>query len=238
MSAPLHRLAALAVVVAALAVPAAAHADAYDEVFGDYTADGRIDACAHTAEELRDARRQTPSDIEAYAPDFSAALEAAADARGSCGAATTAAGAAGAGAAPGAPAATGTPAPAPAPGTTAPAPGVPGAPADGTAPGGTPGPGGTARTAGPAGDGAVVRAARTSTEDAGAAALPAPVLVLAVLAALLALAALVAGLARLLAVEPRWALAARHAIAEAGWRAGGTAADFGDWLRSRRRPAG
>ncbi len=57
------------------------------------------------------------------------------------------------------------------------------------------------------------------------------------LAALLALALLVVAAARLLAWEPRWALASRHAMAEAGWRASGAWSDFADWLRSRRTPS-
>ncbi|HSZ14057.1 MAG TPA: hypothetical protein VK790_08470 [Solirubrobacteraceae bacterium] len=54
---------------------------------------------------------------------------------------------------------------------------------------------------------------------------------LAALGALVALACLVWAFARLLAFEPRWTLSARHAIAEAGFRASATWAEFSDWAR-------
>jgi hypothetical protein len=53
--------------------------------------------------------------------------------------------------------------------------------------------------------------------------------------ALLALAALaLAGAVRVLAWEPAWLLRARHASAEAGWRAGNTWSEFSDWVRLGR----
>jgi hypothetical protein len=59
-------------------------------------------------------------------------------------------------------------------------------------------------------------------------------IVVAVLAGLLALACLLWALARLRGVEPRWSLALRHAVAEAGFRASETLAELGDWLRLGR----
>ncbi len=56
----------------------------------------------------------------------------------------------------------------------------------------------------------------------------------AVVAALLVLACLVWGIARMLAFEPRWTLSLRHSIAEAGFRASATWAEFGDWVRLGR----
>jgi hypothetical protein len=56
----------------------------------------------------------------------------------------------------------------------------------------------------------------------------------AVLAALVALACLAWGVARILDFEPRWTLSLRHALAEAGFRASATWAEFGDWLRLGR----
>jgi sugar (pentulose or hexulose) kinase len=53
----------------------------------------------------------------------------------------------------------------------------------------------------------------------------------AVLAALVALACLVWGLFRWRALEPHWLLSLRHSIAEAGFRASATWAEFTDWLR-------
>jgi hypothetical protein len=52
--------------------------------------------------------------------------------------------------------------------------------------------------------------------------------------ALVVLACLVWALARLLSFEPRWTLSARHAVAEAGFRASATLAELGDWARLGR----
>jgi hypothetical protein len=57
---------------------------------------------------------------------------------------------------------------------------------------------------------------------------------LAALAALLALGALAWGIARWLAYEPRWTVSLRHAMAEAGFRASATWAEFTDWARLGR----
>ncbi len=54
---------------------------------------------------------------------------------------------------------------------------------------------------------------------------------IAALAALLALGCAVWGLARRRAFEPHWWLSLRHAIAEAGFRASATWAEFTDWVR-------
>jgi hypothetical protein len=61
-----------------------------------------------------------------------------------------------------------------------------------------------------------------------------PAIILAVLAALLALACLLWALARLTAFEPRWARSARHALAEGGFRASATWAEFTDWVKLGR----
>lgn len=58
-----------------------------------------------------------------------------------------------------------------------------------------------------------------------------PALALAILAALLALACLAWGVARLTAYEPRWVLSMRHSLAEGGFRASATWAEFTDWAR-------
>jgi cytochrome b len=55
--------------------------------------------------------------------------------------------------------------------------------------------------------------------------------VIAALAALLALGCLAWALARRRAFEPRWSLSLRHAMAEAGFRAAATWAEFTDWAR-------
>src|SRR4051794_93849 len=79
-------LALAALVSLAVAAPLA-HADAFDEIFRDYSKDGRIDPCKHSAAELQRARKDVPPDIEQYAPDFPDALDQAieARARGRCG---------------------------------------------------------------------------------------------------------------------------------------------------------
>src|SRR3954469_14451565 len=63
------------------AAPAAHAASAFEQVLSDYQKDGKIDPCAHTENELRDAAGQIPNDIEQYAPDFPTALQDAIDAR-------------------------------------------------------------------------------------------------------------------------------------------------------------
>jgi hypothetical protein len=54
---------------------------------------------------------------------------------------------------------------------------------------------------------------------------------IAVVAALLVLACIGWALARRRAFEPRWLLSLRHAMAEAGFRASATWAEFSDWVR-------
>jgi hypothetical protein len=56
-------------------------------------------------------------------------------------------------------------------------------------------------------------------------------IVLGVLGALLALGCAIWGLARRRAFEPHWLLSLRHAMAEAGFRASATWAEFADWVR-------
>ena len=209
------RILPLVIAVLCLAAPAAALADAFDDVFADYQKDGRIDACRHSDDALKSARRQIPNDIEQYAPDFPDALDQALErrARGDC-----------------------DKEPAEATQTTPATPSAPGggddasaAPAPQTTPGAAPSPPGTAKTATAASDGAIVNAA-SRTADAGGDA-PAPLLVLAVVGGLIALAAIAWGILRWLAIDPRWLASARHATAEAGWRTSGVWADFTDWLR-------
>jgi hypothetical protein len=56
----------------------------------------------------------------------------------------------------------------------------------------------------------------------------------AVVAALIAVACLAWGIARMTAFEPRWSQSLRHALAEAGFRASATWAEFTDWARLGR----
>ncbi len=202
-------LAALAAVVVLLPVAVAA-ADPFDDVFADYQKDGEIDACAYTEAELNEAKRDIPNDIDQYAPEFPARLDAAIEQResGTCAGGTTA------------PSTT----PAPAPGATVPGTTTPATtpPAQTTPPPATTQPGTTTGAATPARD--------DGDDDAA-------LVALIVAGGLLLLGAAVWALFRLFAWEPRWLLGARHAVGEAGWRASGAWADFTDWLRSRRSPA-
>jgi hypothetical protein len=77
----------------------------------------------------------------------------------------------------------------------------------------------------------VLAAAKGHDSDAG---VPAPLVALAVIGALMALGALLYWLARWWAWEPRWLVRARHAGAEASWRASGSWAEFMDWVRLGR----
>jgi len=54
---------------------------------------------------------------------------------------------------------------------------------------------------------------------------------IAAIAALLVLGCAVWAIARERGLEPRWTLALRHAVAEAGFRASATWAEFIDWAR-------
>src|SRR5947207_16029661 len=83
----MRRLALIAAVLAlGVGAPAAWARGSFDSVFADYTNDGRIDPCRHSAADLQRARADVPPDIEQYAPDFPDALDAAieARARGQC----------------------------------------------------------------------------------------------------------------------------------------------------------
>ena len=193
---------------AALVVPAAAHANAFDVVLREYQKTGKVDGCAHTATELAQAKAQMPKDIAQSAPGFPAQLAAAAAQRAKgCGkqAAQTTSTATAA-----APATTTT---APAATTTAPA-ATTTAPAAAQPPATTP--------AAPAGT-----TPAAATDNAVSAAL-------VVAGALVLLVLVLWGLARWWAWEPRWLVRWRHATAEAGWRASAAWAEFTDWLRLGR----
>lgn len=65
-----------------VAAPAVATASDFQQIFGDYKADGEINGC-YRPEQLHDAGREIPPDVEQYTPGFGNAL---ATARTSCGA--------------------------------------------------------------------------------------------------------------------------------------------------------
>jgi hypothetical protein len=64
------------VLLASLALPASAAADDFQQIFGDYKADGRIDGC-YRPHQIHNAGQAIPPDIEQYAPGFGDALSAA-----------------------------------------------------------------------------------------------------------------------------------------------------------------
>ena len=213
----------LAAALLALAASPALAKGGFDDVFKDYSGDGRIDPCKHSAAELQKARGDIPPDIEQYAPDFPEALDQAIEARakGRCSkqaAQTTTPTTNAAPAAPAAPGGGGGSSPAPAPAAAA-NPGEPPAPTAASVPAGAPK------------DDAIEKAASSG----GGSDVPAPLIALGVLAALAALCGLAYALARWRAWEPDWALRARHAGAEASWRASNTWAEFSDWLRLGQR---
>ncbi len=212
----------LALVAAPSAQAATADEKIANQVFTDYTKDGRIDPCDYTTAELETALDNVAPNIVQYASDYPAAIRRALRfrARGECDEDA---------AAPAAPAAPAPPAPAP--GTSGGA--APAAPATSLPPT-TPG-----VAAPPAPDAAVPAAAGagpadTAVERAAAAApdsdAPAPLVGLGLLAVLLAmLAAMLLTVRRLGRGEGRLA-PAYHSWREARWRAGGVWADFRDWL--------
>ena len=77
-------------------------------------------------------------------------------------------------------------------------------------------------------------AVSTAAHDTSGGGLPAAAVVLIVLAGLLLAACAAWAFAQARAWEPRWSLALRHAVAEAGFRASATWREFEDWARLGR----
>ncbi|MGZ6645260.1 MAG: hypothetical protein ACXVFT_25920, partial [Solirubrobacteraceae bacterium] len=220
----LGRRGAIALTCAAvLVMPAAALANAYDDTLRDYRTTGAVNGCKYTAEQLAQAKTQTPKNIKDIAPGYPAQLAVAAAKRakgctkaeekaantttsaagattGTTGTGTTATGAATqppatTTIAPNATTTAATPAPAPAP--------APAAAATQTAP-------------------------KSASSHKGAR------LALIVVAALLLMLLALWAFARWWAWEPHWLARWRHATAEAGWRASAAWDEFTDWLRLGR----
>src|SRR3989442_6769882 len=72
---------ALATSLGAASLAHAASGNAFLVTFYDYKADGVINGCAYTENQLKDAQKHVPPDIEQYAPDFPSALQAALEQR-------------------------------------------------------------------------------------------------------------------------------------------------------------
>jgi cobalamin biosynthesis Mg chelatase CobN len=206
---------------AALLVPAAAHANAFDDTLKEYRQTGAVDGCKHTAQELAQAQAQTPKDIAQTAPGYPAQLAAAAEKRAKgCTKAEEQATSTSTAAAPAGTGTTGTT------GTGA----ATQPPAAST--GATQAPFGTttapAVTQPPAAAPATQDAAQSTSSHRGAR------LAMVVAAALLLMLLALWAFARWWAWEPRWLVRWRHATAEAGWRASAAWAEFTDWLRLGR----
>lgn len=221
----IRALALAGALLAVVAGPAAAQMSIAQKVLADFGADGIIDPCKHTSEELRLVQKNIPPDFEQYAPDYPAAVAAAleARARGECAGKKVPA--------PVAPAATATPAPTPAPTpvpTAVPTRRVvpePPAPEKIEI---------AARSgASPAGDGPDRALERVATARAANQA-PAPVLLLAILATLLGLSVLLLATMRRFGWDEGRLAPVAHAWREASFRSAGLWEDFRDWLRVGR----
>jgi hypothetical protein len=183
----------------------------FEQTYNAYRHSGRVPPCQFSVDTLQKAKSEVPPDIEQYAPDFPAALDAALQARalGACNKHATATTGA---TAPVAPSGSG---------------GQP--PSSGSGTGTTPAP-----TPYPASNSTFVNNTAAASHAAGASSAPAPVIALAIVLVLMAMAALWWSLTTWRGLEPRWLLGARHAWSEAGYRASGTWAEFTDWVRLGR----
>ncbi len=212
-----------------LVLAAPAFGDALGEkLVKDFSDDGALDACIYTEAEVKLIKSQIANDTDAYAPDLRSAVDAMFEqrAQGKCNKTKTTGGGDQRSATTGGGATTGSGANPPS--TGSPATQTP------TAPGAArpaPGPGGVPTAAPLIADDAIPTAARTAREGGVP---PFPLLALAVLMALMALGVIAYGVIRFTGWEPAWAPRARHATAEAGWRASSTWAEFTDFVRFGR----
>jgi hypothetical protein len=193
----------------ALAFPAAAAANDFQNVYREYKRTGTIKPCRFSDKQLASAERQTPPDVEQYAPSFLDALQNARERNADCGKKPAAAPAPAPSsttpsAAPPTPS-TPTPTPAATPTTTASAPAATTTPAPPP-----PAQAAVANVASPPINGA--------KKDDNA---PAAVWLLAALGALLLLSAVFAGLS--------WWFGWGPALSTGG--GGASWGDFGDWIR-------
>lgn len=214
------RTAVFAVVVAAaLGLPAAALANDFQQVYNDYKKHGSITACRFSESQLRNAERETPPDVEQYAPSFLDALQTARERSADCAKKQAA----------------------PAPTPTTPASTPP------TASNPTPAPQPTTAAAAPAPAQAAPPPAPTVPVQAKVTGVPSPptanakqddsapvaVWLLAALAALIAISALFAGLAWWFGWSlDRYARPWRASWTDFGARAGDFRGEFGDWIRT------
>ena len=193
-----------------MASPAVA-ASAFKTLFDVYKQSGTIPSCKYSTAELQSAASQVPPDIQQYAPDFPAALQAAlqARARGVCGGKGN-----------------GATVLSPTPGGIA---ATPQGPAPPSPAGVTPSP---TRSA-DAGSSVIAAAAATAPTGSGTTGRVA-LIVMAVVLGCLALVAVWWTVGVLRGREPAWAGPATHALGEVRLRAGGVLREFADWIRLGR----
>lgn len=214
----LHAL-VLGLLAASLALPAAASANDFQDVYREYKRTGTIKPCKFSNGKLGNAERQTPPDVEQYAPSFLDSLQSARERSADCGKKKASAAPAPAPAAPtgGAPTPS-TPTPVPQPTTTAPAP---------TTSSPTPAPTVPAQA----------RVQGVPSPPTGAAKkddkAPAAVWLLAALAGLIAFFAVLAGLAWWFGWSAdRFTRPWRASWGEFGARLSDFGGEFGDWFRT------
>jgi hypothetical protein len=75
----------VAILLVALAFPAAASANDFQNVYRDYKRTGTIKPCKFSDKQLSNAEKQTPPDVEQYAPSFLDALQTARERGADCG---------------------------------------------------------------------------------------------------------------------------------------------------------
>jgi hypothetical protein len=204
---------------ASLALPAAASANDFQDVYREYKRTGTIKPCRFSNGQLRNAERQTPPDVEQYAPSFLDALQTARERSADCAKKQAA--------------------PAPTPTTPASTPPTPSNP--------TPAPEPTTAAPAPAPAQAAPPPAPTVPVQAKVTGVPSPptanakqddsapvaVWLLAALAALIAISALFAGLAWWFGWSlDRYARPWRASWTDFGARAGDFRGEFGDWIRT------
>jgi hypothetical protein len=215
----LHALLAC-LLAASLALPAAAAANDFQDVYREYKRTGTIKPCRFSNQQLRNAERQTPPDVEQYAPSFLDALQTARERSADCGRKQAA------------------PAPAPTPTPSAPA----SAPPTASTPSPAPRPTATtptpAATAPPPAPTVPAQASVTGVPSPPTSAkrhdsAPAAVWLLAALGALIAISALFAGLAWWFGWSlDRYTRPWRASWADFGARAADFGGEFADWLRT------
>jgi hypothetical protein len=207
----------LLVLAASLALPAAASANDFQDVYREYKRTGTIKPCRFSNGKLRNAERQTPPDVEQYAPSFLDALQNARERSADCGKKAAAPAPAAATPAGGQPTPS-TPTPVPQPTATTPAPATTATPPAPAVPAqaqvnGVPSP--------PTGD---------AKQDDSA---PVAVWLLAALGALIVISALFAGLAWWFGWSAeRFTRPWRASWSEFAGRVSDFRGEFGDWIRT------